>query len=317
MPMKTEQTRSSSPRSRSAGRKPYTRPTQETPEEEGSHKAQLKGVDDREMNNPGMRQGGNRLGISGPRARTESLKNWIITEYEWPTQMSHLQFLKTPEQRLRKESKETPSWKRLQDNRIDMSARGAKFIDASINGYDVIGSLRKAYDKTPNSYDVSFVSWGSPHVCLPSQKGSVEKPGGHTDYKALAFESLCKEFPWSVVLVTFSTETPDIYRRFYETTERSYHALKVHIPYNENIFYVPRQSTGEPRCKKDAVHALLAVPKWAESMFVSAYAEGVLTSPAKAFDLGKFVKDITARNQPLIFLGEESADLSRSLSLAI
>lgn len=208
-----------------------------------------------------------------------------------------------------------PAFERLQANKCLMEAHGAVFVENSVDGLDPKDGLAKG-GIVRHFNEIDLVSWGSPHVCLPSLKASSEIGGNHVEYKGYVFQTLCAQFPWSIVLMTFAWEQPEMLSEENSVSQRSYHRLRVHLPSTENVYYVPRCSSGEPRCKKDEVHALMAIPKWAEALFAASYYHGMMNHHG-AFDLGHFVTAISCRADHAmnLFLGEEAADLSCALAL--
>eukprot|EP00435_Cladocopium_sp_Y103_P068117 s450_g31.t1 len=238
----------------------------------------------------------------------QPLRNWFVTEFRWPRKEDYL--LATSDE-MDKDIMGTPAYMALAENSGCLMSRGANMLEG-VDAYTSSAFFRTAYGLEASQ--INLVVWGSPHAELADEvTTSHAKTGPARWYKRDAFQHLCHQYPWSVVVVTYSgskVESPAGLR----PPEAVLH-LKLVVPSVGPTSYTPRFSSGWKRA--EVVMAVVRLPlhwlnlQWASCLEASTVHPRDGTRP-QHLHLWKLIEmlHVTSPEGAAIFLEEERADLS-------
>ncbi|OLP75592.1 hypothetical protein AK812_SmicGene44587 [Symbiodinium microadriaticum] len=146
-----------------------------------------------------------RLARRWRRRAQRSLQQWVITEYRWPRKMDHV----CPDAALPAaecSDQTEPAHTALVDNLQFIQTLGASIAEG-VNGYHASRWAQQTLGLAHHRF--TLVAWGSPHMELSDGSYSQQKTGRAACEKACVFQSLCKQFQHSFVLILFAGHDVD------------------------------------------------------------------------------------------------------------
>ncbi|CAE7266953.1 unnamed protein product [Symbiodinium natans] len=128
------------------------------------------------------------------------LQKWIVTEYRWPRVEDHV-CLDIDLPAAECSDLADPAHAALAGNLEFMQTFGAKIAEG-VDGY--LASTWVHRNLGLAHHQITLVAWGSPHMELSDGTYSKQKAGAAACEKACVFQSLCKQFRHSFVLILFA-----------------------------------------------------------------------------------------------------------------
>jgi len=236
-----------------------------------------------------------------------SIRNWIVTEYEWPRETKYTdeemeQWRKDCEAQ-GFDDQNYNTFHELSKNKNYLKGWGAVWVEHKVDAFDVSPGLSEI---GVSKDDIGFVIWGSPHVELPSREKSYESDSSEAVMKNKTFSHLCEHFPNAIILMTYCNQVvaPPSHARSL-TWNGPVHIY--HSP-DETIPYRPRLSTGGSRCHPADTCAVIRAPTQAGNVLALTTFEQ--DGAVNLFHFISICQNVIGSKKTL-FLGEECASLSK------
>ena len=244
------------------------------------------------------------------------LASWFVTEFHWPTQEDHDAM----------DGVDTPRCHVCLRNKTFLLEHGAQMHE-KVDGWAAAQWMKQQHGI--QAHCVSLVVWGSPHMQLATGNFSQQGCGVRGEEKVNVFKSLCQQFPFAAVVVTYAHH--DIKPTVDVEQDTVISDLLVNVPISpiSGTQYVPRNSTGEKRCGSGDIRAIVRMPSRYSSQGASVW-QAMSSRPAadgngnesvlhlyrltECFVPTAFQGDNGWEPEACIFLGEEACDLSRCVA---